>query len=221
MAAATCLVPMLTFAPAVSAHPAGVFYKSKYNDKRDHPRVIFVAMTRPQESNAKEGMRTWNAVSGRFTFKYSDLTLLPGPNTKVCEKFNLDGITYSRVEMLNLDGPGGYAGVTAVCNRAGSNIPPGQKGRAAYFDIFMDALQGWHYGEKAPPARLYDFQGAVTHELGHATGWGPHYNDRNAAAGICNVTVVAETMCNANYAGNFFFVRTLGSHDMHTFSNAY
>ncbi|HEX7167289.1 MAG TPA: hypothetical protein VF230_09945 [Acidimicrobiales bacterium] len=59
-----------------------------------------------------------------------------------------------------------------------------------------------------------------SHEFGHATGWGKHYDD-DFAVDICDEdNLKKHTMC-AGIAASNQRMRTLEDHDVHTFKNSY
>ncbi len=69
-----------------------------------------------------------------------------------------------------------------------------------------------------------DLQSVMTHEFGHATGWGAHYDGPNhiprGTARCGRTDSNRETMCASNTSG-VPWGRTLGPHDKHTFRRAY
>jgi hypothetical protein len=77
--------------------------------------------------------------------------------------------------------------------------------------VFLDTLDGWYLGSGSPGG-LYDGRSALTHELGHVGGFSGHFAD--ACSGTIN------TMCPTVAAGTTH-MRTLESHDEHTFDGAY
>jgi hypothetical protein len=123
-------------------------------------------------------------------------------------------------------------------------------GRPFYFRMFFDPTFKWwtdpNNNRKIPFDR-YDVQSAATHEFGHATGWGPHYDDNpddpegpkvfksycriyrdqtnpndrvNGTRRQDNIFTGQQTMCSRMASGGVH-LRTLGSHDRGTFRNAY
>ena len=85
------------------------------------------------------------------------------------------------------------------------------------------AVPGRPNDSSSPNAR-YDLDSAAMHELGHATGWVPHYDDRRGltqGGAVCGMTSNRETMCRDGAPLGVAWGRTLGRHDRETFFKAY
>lgn len=165
---------------------------------------------------------TWNKLGQVMRFNYAgDVPINPAYR----EAEDLDCPTIgpgtasdrSAIQVDQLDYLGsGVFGVTYYC------VSPGTS-KIYVFHIAMDTDSPWYTGTGSVPSDKHDFQGSVTHELGHAAGWGPgHYRGDDSSTTICGQTNLdLHTMCgNSNYAGQVRR-RTLEEHDMHTYRNAY
>ena len=217
------LVLAATGAPIAIAHSAGSYYDSKYGSAADQPEVWWEgSLTTLAAQRVKNAGATWNALGTRFSFRFSDQTVLGGPDPS-CRKTVLFGKLISRVGMAFMDGPGRYSGITVVCSKTGRAVPIGQKGTVAYFVLYFDKGELWNFDPlKKPAGQAKDFLGIATHELGHGTGWGAHYDDQHPTATCpANNPSAVQTMCTGRADPSGFWRRSLGEHDKHTFKAAY
>lgn len=85
--------------------------------------------------------------------------------------------------------------------------------------IVFDSGRNWYSGSGTPPSDQYDLYGSAVHELGHATGWGLHFDEHGPSA-LCDDADTWHTMCSSTQTG-WARLRTLATHDIHTWHAAY
>jgi hypothetical protein len=137
----------------------------------------------------------------------------------------------------------GNSGLTFVCRKASDSTP-------FYFRMFFESSAPWWTDpndNRKIPYNKADLQSVASHEFGHATGWGPHYDDDADGDGdleykpYCrffngqqtpddkpyegpstqaDIYRGGQTMCHTIITGSVH-ARTLGSHDRGTFKAAY
>lgn len=90
-------------------------------------------------------------------------------------------------------------------------------GTIATFTIEFAKNRPWYVGTGDAPSNKYDWWGAVAHEFGHATGWSGHFGSTKS---ICASNSGPNTMCPTHFLGTEW-MRTLATHDVHTFDGAY
>jgi hypothetical protein len=105
------------------------------------------------------------------------------------------------------------------------HLPPPVAGRTVFCapnqvmyhaQVIFDESLNWYTGTGDAPGDSYDLWSVATHELGHLTGWGPHITE----AQYCPNNSTQQTMCEIYYQGTER-MRTLATHDKHTFDAAY
>jgi hypothetical protein len=114
-------------------------------------------------------------------------------------------------------GSGGFIARTLVCGSGGT------------FKIEINEDKGWFMGSGQNPGSLHHLLGYTTHEFGHAThGWDPnHFGQGQTAnwdlAHICNDNdwPSVHTMCAGIPKQESWRFKTLESHDIATFQEAY
>jgi hypothetical protein len=111
-------------------------------------------------------------------------------------------------------------GATITCS--------GRGGRPSKFIMAINPnpISGSWYAGADPrvPANRNDLESTMMHEFGHATGWGPHYDDHKGltqGGAVCTSNRSdRETMCSSSPLGESW-ERGLGPHDRETFFKAY
>ncbi len=82
----------------------------------------------------------------------------------------------------------------------------------------------WHTSTSTSvPSGSWDLQSIATHELGHAFGWGPHWDDGGFPydpSQCPSIGSSSATMCKLYETGRYYF-RTLRPHDKDTAQNGY
>lgn len=85
------------------------------------------------------------------------------------------------------------------------------------FSMSIDAARTWYAGTGTPGSAQIDVFSVVSHEAGHATGWAGHFS---LTESIGDDNAGQATMCPSVSPGTVR-LRTLSSHDIHTFTAAY
>lgn len=89
------------------------------------------------------------------------------------------------------------------------------------FSVSINSNISWYTGEGAAVAGTYDLRGVLTHEFGHANGWGGiHYDGASDYATVCPGSGSDQTMCSA-VAGRGSHLQSPGTHDTHTYRGRY
>ena len=79
---------------------------------------------------------------------------------------------------------------------------------------------GWYQGSGGAPANRWDLRSIATHEAGHTTGWHGHFSGSPTCA--LPLSGAYETMCEGSLSVlGTEWIRTLGTHDLHTYEDAY
>ena len=88
--------------------------------------------------------------------------------------------------------------------------------------FFVNSVHTWNIDQGAPLPNALDLLGAATHEIGHAFGWGPHWDDGGFPTdpAQCPGNSADATMCKFFDPGQTY-IRSLGIHDVHTAQNGY
>lgn len=89
--------------------------------------------------------------------------------------------------------------------------------------LVLDTDENWFWtsGTSTPVANAYDVQAVLTHELGHAMGWGiTHLGQTNSSLCSSSGSNHVHTMCGGGILGSYE-KRTLQDHDKHTYDEAY
>jgi Matrixin len=214
---------MLVPAPRAMAHPDGSFYGLWWHGPQK-PVVWHFEDDFPTAGNRRDrvldAISTWESASGDLTFdKEPDFAA----TTLNCPQEGNSWIGWPFI-----DGEGGTLGETRVCKF--SEFP----NQARSFYVRLDRDEPWHSATSTPPPdEETDLQAIATHELGHATGfgfptgdvkghWGVNANgtiDQTELQNLCQTTPI-ETMCPV-YEPGTAYIRSLETHDLHTFSARY
>lgn len=224
---------MLAGRPA-AAHDPTLFYESHwgsgdlpsitYKFNQNYPSVPAGYRNRVLNADSE-----WDTVQGAvffFQWQSGDSTLAFQSGCTTYEDLAYNGIVWYR-------DPGNFYGFVSLCV-TGTTID--------FFEFQVDNDQSWYTGTGSPSGTQVDLQHIVTHELGHATGgWtdasqNGHFNNDN----MCPfdppppewlpLVQQWQTMCDTQDAldpdggsteyGNTFR-RSLETHDIHTFDDAY
>jgi hypothetical protein len=145
-----------------------------------------------------------------------------------CQR-TIAGRPASIVKWAHIDGRGGIAGADSTCFLLDA-------GGTAYtlrsFALALDRDEHWYTGgARGPAGDQIDMESVAVHEIGHATGWNVHLDDRAPrrdcprvdARGFivaASVTRRIQTMCRLNAIGSTA-QRTLGGRDRRVFRGAY
>lgn len=80
---------------------------------------------------------------------------------------------------------------------------------------------GWYTGDGTPGNRQWDLRSIAAHEAGHAAGFGGHFESGELCPNPAQAGVT-ETMCGGDpdLVGTTM-LRSLETHDLHTYANAY
>lgn len=198
-----------------SAHAATSFYawySNGYVPGTDE--TYFVRSGFPSASAAIAGASVWNSagINGREPdFLYGGITTATGNADNPCN------ISWSAVYWRDISGPG----TTQLCVVAtGTHW-------ILNFSISIDSSGTSIYtGSGTPGGTQFDLQGMLAHEFGHATGFvnqddffNSNFLESDAA---CPDSSTRNTMCSGTaYVKGKTIYRTLDTHDVHTFRNAY
>lgn len=150
-----------------------------------------------------DGINQWNSQNQAMTFTrvadYSDF------DPTVCPpSYQKNGI-----HRRSRDGRGNVLAVTYTCVFAGTN-------ELYSFQVVYDQDEFWYISNGDASDDTMDLWSVASHELGHATGFG-HFGSNES---ICGNDSGQNTMCPTYYIGTER-MRTLATHDIHTFSAAY
>ena len=156
-----------------------------------------------------ESMVTWNNAPANFHYN----------NAGAFDNFDTtcgsQSVTVNGIFWAPLDGTGNSLGVTIDCSY--------ESGRLHSANIIIDGQENWYTGTGTPAANAADLRSVAVHELGHGNGLflGPsadHWNDVSPT--LCPGNANDQSLCARHLAGTTF-MRTLASHDSHTFTNRY
>lgn len=194
------------FSTVISAHPASDFYSYKWpsTDRNVDWSFDQEFPTDGKRDRAKDGAQQWNNVGTTMTFNKLSGDW-GGYAADVCPtQEQKDGLHWGTI-----DGGGGTLARTYRCV-SGSNLHS--------FQIKYDQAENWHGGTTDPGPNEADFWSVSAHEFGHATGWNGHFSGTSS---YCNANSTDHhTLCPTTYLGTKWD-RSLNTHDVHTFDNAY
>ena len=215
------LVP--TFAGPAVAHPASDFYDWVPGGGLDlwpgRPPDVDVHFASGEVSATRETSITvafnkWEDVSGAtFSFTFgADRANYAAWDRSDCSPEPTNTIHWDS----SLPNSTGFDAFTTLCQTSGV---------ISSFQVVFDSDSGanWHNDETNPPAGSLDLRSLAAHEAGHATGgWLQqsnfgHFNENSTE---CPNNNNRHTMCPTIVLGTDW-ARTLGTHDEHTFANAY
>ena len=157
-----------------------------------------------------ESMVTWNNAPANFHYNNAGVFDNLDP-TCGSQAVGVNGIFWGPI-----DGTGPILGWTVDCSY--------ESGRLHSTNITIDGQENWYTGTGTPAANAFDLRSVATHEFGHGNGMflaasgANHWN--GVSASLCPGNANDQTMC-ANHAAGTTFLRTLASHDSHTFTNRY
>lgn len=205
----------------VSAHQDAVLYNAKWR-----PEVAVVRWRFTPEfpvefptgsghrQRVRDGAQQWNNVPGAtldfaedppFTSNYAAMSC---PNQLLLQARN--GIHFEPQ-----DGANGTLAITWTCV---GTVGLAQ-GYVYNFEMEWDNAESWYIHTGDAVGGTHDAWSVASHEFGHATGWGAHYDDGSSQT-ICQDDSAQHTMCRFNYIDTER-QRTLEEHDRHTFDSAY
>lgn len=206
---------------AAVAHPRADFYVVWWHDSEEpvHWHFDDDFPTDAKRDRVKDSFDAWEAAPGDLTFVRNPAE---ASSTSGCPAEGKSFVIHPI-----MDGAGGVLAETRVCAFVGDSD------RAKSFYIRMDRSEQWYSGTSTPPPDPddIDVQAVITHEVGHATGFGvngaqPHWGQNLNGTlmqpqydNLC-LTNPKHTMCPFYEAGTAYF-RSLEEHDTHTFDNRY
>lgn len=209
IAAVAGLIAVMFIAQPAEAHPAGDFYGPTKAGlwPNSHSEPYHIRAGFPSSTwlvRIQDGSDAWNAAGGASepTLYYAGTTSNVGNFDTPCSS-DYSGIYYRDLDYIN----SGYLGLTRTCNAFG---------QISNFQISIDTDRNWSVSSGPPASNEFDFQGVITHEMGHGTGWYGHFT----LPADCPNTSADQTMCVATSPGDFTW-RSLAGHDLHTFLAAY
>jgi hypothetical protein len=193
-----------------SAHSGSLFFHETWSQAQRGAVSIYAesSLSGAALSRVLAGAKTWENTRRSLDFTWN--------GTKNLSHDPCDLATRGRnlVAMGKLDGRGKNLGMTTVCMSGGSIVR---------FVMIFDSAEDWYTGTSTNlPRGRPDLWSVATHEFGHAIGWGGHFDDPTIAlgTGICGNFTGQHTMCKTHYSGTAR-QRTLGPHDIDTFSVVY
>jgi len=165
-----------------------------------------------------QGARAWNAAPGTLFFRSHRGTDLPAGGSRCGRTVAGSSEDVGVISWGHIDGPGRYLAHAGTCNVAGADGKPDQ---AVSFFMRYDDQEKWYYrsGRGKPKSTQTDLRSVATQEMGHATAWGPHFDDKRRKSYCANVSY-QQTMCSTNYVGTTR-QRSLGARDIKIFRGAY
>jgi Matrixin len=197
------LAILLLIPTAASGHAASQFYdflwvsdlSVRWKFVSDFPSGNF-------RERVKDGAQKWNDLDEPMSFKKIDDLWDPYPPADCSpnEQYQKDGVHWGDIT-------DGALAKTFRC-RTSSELWT--------FNIKFDSDRPWYTGTGDPPGDKFDMWGVAVHEFGHATGWKGHFEDSSQ---YCT-DVPYHTMCPSLPSGAQW-MRSLESHDTHTFGGAY
>lgn len=218
----------LAIISSAEGHRSGSFYPIKYPPPRDRVSFYFdQAFPRGQfRDRVVRASRQWNKLDGRFSFRAHRSSIdderkrVPSKCTRERINENFDSVIYWRVMDGRTRRVGGGDLRNNLLARAGVCSEVG--GLAQWFYMTFDRQERWYAGRGDPPGTTADAQSVATHELGHATGWSGHYDDKDAKPTLCPdpANNSQHTMCR-DYQFGSAWQRGLEPHDRHTFERSY
>ena len=225
----TLLACLLPAANAWAHDPAGFYEFSYYASGNDDVPVYFDDdfPSGRAVDRVIDGAQQWTQLGRRMYFKVrtSPRVTSSADNAAVrCPTPEREGRRVGLVHWGGIDGPSGVVGATAVCFR--NRESPQMAG----FRVYFDRTENWYTGTGNSRVRnrrtgtvenRQDIWSIATHELGHATGWGPSHWRRSAS--YCDYSrspEVFRTMCPFLDPG-FERARTLAGADKHVFRSRY
>lgn len=217
---------------SVGAHTASDWYPAKWvNDKNVNWKFAsgFPTGTAPR-ARVKNGAAKWNQLNQTMGFvfdsgaDYASFSALTCPNTE-----QKDAVHWGTI-----DGPGTGAALATVCTFADAIGPPGSNTSLHSFQLKFDSAENWFTSDSGTPgSNQPDMESLAAHEFGHATGRSRTEGGTQTAGGdgkghfvnsseYCTPTTEANhhTMCTSTPLGTTWD-RSLNTHDIDTFQNAY
>lgn len=114
---------------------------------------------------------------------------------------------------MRSDLPTGYLGLTNACNDS-------TLGHTTKFHVGFGPNVNWYADTGTPSSNQWDFRSVATHEMGHVTGFYGHFSSTSSTC--TGDSEPANTMCpGQSYFVGTTFLRSLETHDEHTFLGAY
>lgn len=206
---------ILSFALSIpltaQAHSPSTFYTGAGGRWPSYSNVYFLVRSGFPSSSyttaINNGFNQWNeaepAAIGPDFFNNGSTTVTGNADAPCSATYN--GIYWRDLDYL---GPG-VLGYTPHCENL--------SGTVTRFSMSIDADRAWYAGTGTPSSSQYDLFSVVSHEGGHATGWAGHFSTTES---ICDDNASQATMCPTVSPGTVR-LRTLSTHDIHTFASAY
>jgi hypothetical protein len=143
----------------------------------------------------------------------------PNGADDACRRTNYQNRRISLISYQYIDGKGDNR-FNILAETQGCEINSGGSYLLDFFYLAFDTGDDYYMGTGNAPSKSIDLWSTATHEIGHAMGWGPHFDDNGTNNTICNNDSDQQTMCASYYAGSER-QRTLEGHDKDTFTNRY
>jgi hypothetical protein len=212
IATAVILAASIVLLPArADAHTASTYYVDEWDSNVTVCWGINTGFpTGNPRTRAREADDRWNNAAGSPAPEFFNCLLDDINHGNPQNACNISGINTGAIYWNDLDyiDPG-LLGATRKC--ASSAL--------WNFTIEFDNDQSWYFGTGDAPASQWDFLSIAVHEFGHAFGFWGHFPESDS---ICPETTARETMCPGNPAvRGTEHLRSLGTHDIHTFDAAY
>jgi hypothetical protein len=206
----------LTSVYKASAHTVGTFYGKSWSSDPNY----YIGFLAPGFSTAS-GLASINSAPSKYnSLANSTLDFNPAGTDgtvawmgDVCATLQNE---FSGVWVISYDfGNAGVPGLTSDCNTGTSNF------NKMVVGINQNSGLIWYTGSGDSPSTDVDLRSVVTHEFGHATGFGlysasVHFD---GAAAICS-GATKQTMCPSTVFGEDV-MRSLETHDKHTVEGKY
>jgi Matrixin len=194
----------------VSAHPDEAYYVKYWRPDSNVRYKMDNGVPDNFRAQVHDGFAAWSDRAGGRAPNF----IADGPQTmqhpySPCAGPN--GIFYRNFEQDDRNSTAHAFVLT--CGVAGS----GGQGLQGFTMIF-DNQDNWYIGDGDVPDNKLDVQSIATHEVGHATGWGGHFE----SGASCFQLPEHSTMCDG-FPGirGTKHLRTLEEHDIHTLNDAY
>ena len=203
------LAALMTLIPvSAMAHTASTYYPDEWQTMSQTWNFTAGFPTGAFRTRVRDGVAAWNNAGSNFRFNEGGQ--VANYSSTTCPADGKNGVHYR-----SIDGAGSTLGVTLMCI--------GANGMSSA-NIAFDTAETWYTGTVVPTSGQIDAWSVATHEWGHATGFfGPYSTGHfNPAESICTAGS-PQTMCPTYVAPTVTDgkMRSLGTHDAHTFTAAY
>jgi hypothetical protein len=223
--ASALLLALLVFAQAATSHHRKLFPRT-YSPNSFNVHVYFDRDVPggPTRSRILNGAREWTDQGRQLVFVGHRRSVSSSGET--CQQFGghaQSGVVHWR----RIDGA---EGKLLAFNRNCRWISGPKAGYLAGFKQVYDSAEPWYMSSGEAPGEETDLWSVAAHEFGHAAGWRSSHYARNDPAcerflqdpdtGQTYENLARETMC-ASIPPGTSYQRSLGEHDLHTFTRVY